>query len=528
MISLASVAIVAVALQACKTYYFRSNYREVNALLHNTGSLQEKPFLKAHMKDGSVFILKDTWHLDTTRNIIIGSGSRYDMNRQFLNEGFIWISIDSVAIFETNTKLGKTETARIAALSILAGLDVIGGILCLTNPKACFGSCPTFYINDDDNFHYADAEAFSNAIRPSLEYADIDALGYKAHGGSPFTLTMKNEALETHCVKDVRLLAIPGKDSAQVYQTRSGEFYKCSGRFPVNRATAEEGEIACLLKEADRQEWFSLADEQNMCSKQEIYLVFDNLPGMVQPGFVINFRQTLMTTYLIYSSLGYMGDQVADVYAMLETDEKTRGRSVASVLKELGDIDVYLWNSNLETWEFQGGFYETGPIAINRQILPLKTAAIGSEMKLKIILNKGYWRIDYLGLTDIEEKVLPLEITPYEILYRGVPDPDALAQIRSGDRHLISMPGDVYQFRFALPDGHDDYELFLRSKGYYLEWMRESWLRDKDLLKLRQMIRNPGKYLREEARSYKEYEKTMEEAFWNSRIDTEIFSYHEN
>jgi len=264
-----------------------------------------------------------------------------------------------------------------------------------------------------------------------------------------------------------------------------------------------------------------------MCSKEEIYLVFENLPDMVQPGFVINFRQTLMTTYLIYSALGYMGDQVGDVFAMLETNERTRGRSLDGVLKELGDIDIYLWNNDLETWEFQGGFYETGPIAINRQILPLKTTT-GSEVKLKLVLNKGYWRIDYLGLTDIREKVLPLEITPYEILYRGAPDPDALTLIRSDDRHLISMPGDVYQFRFALPEGHDDYDLFLCSKGYYLEWMRESWFKDKDLFKLRQMVRNPGKYLREEARSYKEYEKTMEEAFWDSRINSETFSYHEN
>lgn len=89
------------------------------------------------------------------------------------------------------------------------------------------------------------------------------------------------------------------------------------------------------------------------------------------------------------------------------------------------------------------------------------------------------------------------------------------------------MPGSAYAIDFAVPDSSAKYSVFLYSTGYYLEWMRASWLGDKNPEKLRQLIRRPAEYFRAEASVYKTYEHTMEDAFWNSRIDTRNFSYHE-
>jgi hypothetical protein len=100
-----------------------------------------------------------------------------------------------------------------------------------------------------------------------------------------------------------------------------------------------------------------------------------------------------------------------------------------------------------------------------------------------------------------------------------------LSEIQNPKKHLISMPGSEFKFNFTLPYPDKDYELFLYSKGYYLEWMRESWIKEKNLMKLKQMVDNPKKYLRAEAKSYKQYETTMEEEFWNSKIDTKSFNY---
>jgi hypothetical protein len=522
-----STTLLVLSLSSCSKHYFRSNYRDSNALMHETENLKTKPFLKAHMKDGTVSILKDSWHFNASSQTISGAGSTYGINRNKIFEGNISIPVDSVAIFETNEKIINREAKRITALGILTGVDIIGAVLCLANPKACFGSCPTFYINENHGIHYANAEGFSNAIAPSMEYGDIDALNNEPIKDHTFSVIMKNEALETHCVNEILLFAHPRAEQERIFHTPDNEFYKCKKPQLLTRAEYKEENITGLLQSQDNQEWFSYADSSNLICKEEIILYFDNIEKMGNPGLVLSFRQTLMTTYLIYSALGYMGDEVADIFAALETQEKKRNKLKSGIGKELGDIEIYIWDERKNTWIFENRFNETGPIALNTQIVPLTKRSPGKEIKIKIVLNKGLWRIDHVALLDIVEKVQPFKIAPKIILNKGEVDQKAKEEISNPEDHLISMPGSEYTFIFELPEAYQDYELFLYSKGYYLEWMRSVWLKEKNLRKLRQMLENPQKYLKEEAASYKIYEQNMEEVFWNSRIDTKIYSFYE-
>ena len=515
-----------ITIQACTTYYFRNNYKDANSLIHQTADLKVKLFLKAHMKNGDVCILKDSWSVDTLQSLVMGNGTRYEFNRNMIYQGTMSIPVDSVALFETNEKI-ETETGRIAALSILAGVDLVVGIICLTNPKACFGSCPTFYLNEKDNFHYADAEGFSSAILPSMEYFDIDALNNKPITDHSFSITMKNEALETHCVNDVKLLACPRKEGQRIYQSSSNDFYLCENNYKINKATGTEGEITKLLESDDKQERFSLADENNLSTKEEVYLNFEGVKNQNDLGIIINFRQTLLTTYLFYSAMGYMGENVGDIFSLLETNKKFRNDFDATT-KELGNIEVYIWNEKKAVWEFQDMLNETGPIAVNRQIVPLTSKATGPEVKIKLVMNKGLWRIDYAALTNIRKEIKPVELSPVCILNKGKTDNSALHLINDTEKYLVSMPGSEYKFNFVLPGNNNDYELFLYSKGYYLEWMRASWLKDKDMSKLMEMVFNPKGYLKSETKNYKRYENYIEQEFWNSKIDTKTFSYNEN
>lgn len=526
--SSAIALVAAVLLQSCHPHYFRSNYKDVNSLLHETVNLNNKQFLKAHLKNGDVCIFKDTWEVDTEHNIINGTAISYDFNRQRKSEGALSLAIDSVAIFETNSKLVRPEDGRIAALCIMAGVDIILGIICVTTPKACFGSCPTFYLNENDNIHYADAEGFSDAISPSLENFDIDALNNKELTDTTFSIRMKNEALETHCLNDVKLLAYPRKLNERVYQSKQNEFYLCENKYDIDLASDEGGDITSLVRNEDREERFSLADENNLSSKEEIYLEFDKVEQSNGLGLIASFRQTLMTTYLMYCAIGYMGDEVGDIYAKVENGNIPKKDFGGKLHKELGDIDVYVWNDIEQKWDFQGGWYETGPISFNHQIMPVSSTSSCKNVRIKLIMNKGLWRLDYFALTNIKEKVTPVEISPYLILNKGRVDSAALSSIADPDKYLISMPGNEFRFNFNLPRQNTDYELFLYSRGYYLEWMRSHWIKDKNLQTLKQMFYNPKKYLEEEAPVYKKYETQMEREFWNSKIDTKNSSYYEN
>lgn len=518
------IAAFIIFIQACKTYYFRSNYTSANELIHSTENLKTKPFLKAHFKNGNICILKDTWEVDSLR--ILGHGTLYDFNRKKISEGSVNLNIDSVAIFETNTSLKNAENGRLTAMTILTSLDVALGLLCISNPKACFGSCPTFYINENDNFHYADAEGFSNAIAPSLEYGDIDALNCRrVSSDSTFRIIMKNEALETHCLNEVKLLAYPISEGEKVYQSPSNSFYVTKSNFELMNASGPEGDILDLIKEQDRIERFSFSDEENLSSKEELILDFNTNESNGDLGLIVNFRQTLMTTYFIYSAMGYMGNEVGDMFAKIETEKDLYAKLNNGIKNELGNIEIYIWNTSNGVWEFRDGFYETGPIAFNNQIIPIKGIKGSDNLKVKIRMNKGLWRIDNVALTHIEKEVEPLVLMPTS-LYKGkLPDSVGLEKLFTQKDYLISMPGNSFRFNFNLPKENEHYDLFLYSKGYYLEWMRNSWIKDKNLLALKQMLEDPKEYLKDQTESYKLYEKNMEEEFWNSKIESNILGY---
>jgi hypothetical protein len=225
--------------------------------------------------------------------------------------------------------------------------------------------------------------------------------------------------------------------------------------------------------------------------------------------------------------MGYMGKYVSDIFALLETDDKMKSKFDATT-KELGGIEVFVLNNKTQKWELQGTMNETGPIAINKQLIPFKESTKNPIIKVKLVMNKGLWRIDYVALTRIIDKAKPIEINPDKVSNKGKTDLLALSNLLNPSAYLISMPGSAYKLSYTLPNSHTDYELFLKSKGYYLELMRSHWIKDENIYKLKQMVNNPKSFLKDEAKNFKKYETSMEEIFWNSKIDTKNFSYFEN
>ncbi|MCC6752910.1 MAG: hypothetical protein IT266_02880 [Saprospiraceae bacterium] len=524
---LGMVAAIAFMVSCARHYYFRENYRDANALLHLSEKGKSRVFLKAHMRNGDVCILRDSWQIDSLREEVKGTGKRFNFNREMTYAGTLALPFDSISIYETNVKFRKPESNRLTALGIIFGLDLLVGLVCLVNPKACFGSCPTFYLNPEDHFHYADAEGFSSAISPSMEYADIDALCNKHVQSDSISLVMKNEALETHCIDALRLLVYPTGPGERVYQSPDDRFYLCSENHSAFLAQAQEGNVARQLASPDRCERFSMADPVQLNSKEEIILQFKGLCTDEEYGLLLHFRQSLMSTYLFYKALAYMGDAASDVFAALERDADLRQR-FDTTAKLLGGIDVYTLEAESQTWELQSAFDETGPIAINRQMLPLKADLERGTLSVKLVLNKGLWRLDHAALVAIQREVQPMEIAPCDILCEGQRELQALSKMTVDGKHMITLPGNAYEIRFRLPQKNNRYELILYSKGYYLEWMRAGWIKEKDLVKLRQLIDDPESYLIGQTPEYKRYERQMEEIFWNSKIAAKSLSYDEN
>lgn len=498
----------------------RDTYKEFNEVIHSEEFLDKNKFLKAHFESGEVCIYTSTWVIDEEKNEISGEGTLYNHNRKVIETGQIVKSLDEAVLFETNKKLTKDEEL-IMSRTILIGVDVTMGVVCIIDPKICYGSCPTFYIDEDESVHFSDAEGFSSAILPVQEYLDVDALSHTVNGGDDFTITMKNEALETHCVNKADLYLVPKKRDKQVFNTPSNKFYSCGEAYPLKSAVGINGDLTSELEFEDFNEAFSPSDPENMKSTEDVFLTFDVPVAQEDLGLVLNFRQSLMSTFIFYNGMSYMGDEVSDFFAKAEVE----GRMEKSIMSELGGIEVFVWNEEESEWMAQEGFNETGPIAYNKQLVTFQNHSKSGEVKIKLRMNKGLWKLEYSSLVSVEEEISPIVLSPSKVVNEGEVDTESLALLNN-DEHLISMPGSDFKLTYEIPELHEEYEMFLGAQGYYLEWMRRNWLSDKDIAKVFQMKYRPSKFLKQSASEFKSYENYSEDAFWNSKIDTKQVSYY--
>lgn len=477
-------------------------------------SSDDLPFLKLHMKNGNLYVLEN-WFIFSDSAKVSGSGKLYNLNRDIISEGKFNVSTNDVAIAETNQINGPAATGVLAALTVITGIFTI---VCIANPKACFGSCPTFYAFNGEDY-IVQSEGFSSSISPVLEENDVDALYRIKSLSKDFTIQLKNEAYETHIIRSANLLALLKPENGRVFATPNNDFYQAVNITEAISVIAEEGDISEKVCTFDGNERFSVADSFNLAQKETIELTFNNMPGDTL-GIVIASRQSLLTTFLFYQSLSFMGTTTVDWLANIERSSNQFKPLLKNLNAELGNIEVLVENGNNE-WIEIGEVGETGPIATDIKIIPFENifneSSTDSPIKVRLRMAKGLWRIDYAALAEIKEKVTPLVISPYscspQISFNG----DVIQLLNNPDSVLITYPGDEYLLNYSLPEDFNNYELFIEPQGYYLEWIRNEWLAEENSDKVYQMFFDPKQYYKDLAPQFKKVEAEMEETFWSSK-----------
>jgi hypothetical protein len=469
------------------------------------GEMKERsPFLKAHMRNGDLFILSE-WSV-REGTVVSGSGTRYDPARVPIYTGFFDLSIDSVAVFETNQLENAGATAALTALAVItAGV----AFACLTNPKACFGSCPTFYVAGHDR---PLAEGFSASIAPFLEATDVDALRIGEAEAGRFDVVMKNEAYETHVVQHVDVLAFPTQPGSRIVAALDGTFREARHLREPLSVVGPEGDCAALLRDNDGVERFSFADSSDLAAKETIEIAFDGTRAGSH-GLLIGSRQSLLSTYLLYQAYAYMGRDAG--YWMAEIE---RGHLVAAgdaLIEAMGGIAVSI-ESAPGSWTSVGEVLEFGPIATDEHLIPFEAPASWTG-RVRLELAKGAWRIDDVMLATLGGRVEPIRLSPRAAVQDSVPNAAALVALLDPAQALVTLPGDQYTLAYQLPTDHATYQVFLESRGYYLEWIREEWMREGNPFWLAQLFFDPRAALVRLAPEFKKVEAGMEQVFWSSR-----------
>jgi hypothetical protein len=134
----------------------------------------------------------------------------------------------------------------------------------------------------------------------------------------------------------------------------------------------------------------------------------------------------------------------------------------------------------------KGRFFDTGPIAwrLTAAQVPLKDH--GDSVKIRLSFLPDNWSIDWLGFDCDEYQSPPVNSAACvdTRANRDVIADGALNAVRKDDDdYLVTYPGEWIDLIFAVPSRQDpesvDRTFFVRSKGYYVEWVRPEWVRER-------------------------------------------------
>ena len=480
-------------------------------------------YLKVHMRDGGLYVLGE-WDSETYPGLITGRGNYYDAYRNLIVECFQYndktyrptdtifrIQREEIALVETN--VFKNARGNISSISVVGVPFALITAYCLANPKACFGSCPTFYANNGEEMELM-AEGFSSSILPVFERKDIDKLSWAKYEGNEVSIKLTNEALETHVIRYVDLLALPVKTGQDIFATEEGKFYATSRPKPPVKCIANEGSCIELISQLDHQERFTEADSENLAEREYIEVVF-NEEENENLGLIIASRQTLLTTFLFYQSMAYAGSKAGYYAARVESGDVKMKKYIQRMWDQLGGIEIFMKNDHGK-WIKIDELEEMGPIASDVHIIKLPEIK-KRKKKFKLRLTKGLWRIDYIALTRIEKEVSPIRLKPDIVYEKDGHSEHTKNLLLDTISPLVTLPGDQFDLVYQLPDEASHFKLFLETKGYYLEWMRDVWLEEEDQKKAAMMFTMPELYMRIMAPEFKKVEPTMEKDFWGSR-----------
>jgi len=489
--------------------------RNVYEVSSRSSISKEAKVVKVHMNNGDLIILSK-WSFDNNNHVLHGTGSHYDASRNELSVDKDYsIELEEIALFETNSidnDGGQTgQTITMAGFSLLNFLVTVP---CMADPKACFGSCPTYYAYNGKEMSLQ-GEGFSSSMAKTYESQDLDMLFDVVNDSDTFMLEIRNEALETHMIRYCDLIVLPRYPTERIYASQNGTFYASSRTVEPEKCSAAEGDILQKIIEYDEIERYSAADSTNLISKESVEITFPN--DKKKYGLVITSRQTLMTTFLFYQTMAYFGSTLPYWTSKLESGNEGIKNRGLKMYGKLGGIEVLIKKGN--KWKKIGEIDEMGPIASDFHLIELPEMS-AEKLDIRLRMTKGLWRIDYISLVELGSKVEPIRIQPFQVQNKNTEPTNYATILNDSSKYLVTLPGERYMAYYMLPEEELQFEYYLLSKGYYLEWMREEWLEEENRQMISTLFLRPNKYLKEMAPKFKKVEPFIDNIFWNTKIQT--------
>jgi hypothetical protein len=487
---------------------------EVESVSPGASGTEVRSPVKAHLLDGSTIVYREGVTVGT--DSVYGQGARYDLR---LNpRGTVErLPLDSVVGME-NFRAGINAPAS-ALLTV--GATALGVVAASGLMVAIFGSCPTIYSDSAGTF-VLEAESFSYSIAPLFETRDVDRLGVRAGADGEVWLEIRNEALETHYLNHLELLAVKHDPDEIVVPDAGTHPLALRGlRAPSSAMDRMGRNVQAAIATADAEVYASapqlLSDARVGDMRDHLDLVFPAPPpGTDSAAVVLRLRNSLLTTVLLYDvMLGSAGAQALD---WLGSDIEQVGNAL-----ELGQW--YNRHMGLRILVWENGAYrqvarvpDSGPIAW-KEVAAMVPVPAGDSLRIRLSFVTDSWRIDRVMLAAEARRPSVRTIPAARVTGAdGQPDPGVLPHIQAPDeQYLETRPGQRFTLHFdtGIHPGDGEHTFLLASQGYYTEWIRQGWIRE---AREEQRFRPSDEMLFTALERWRSRRDSFESDFYNTRI----------
>ena len=438
--------------------------------------------MKAFLLDGSTILFPAGAVI--TVDSVLGSGTRHSFG---LDDSVpvSGVSLDSLAgieAFQGSTNQGATVAATI-------GLTALGVVGTVALAKALFGSCPTFYASSETG-GALQSEGFSYSIAPLLEARDLDALSVVPDADGVLRLELRNEALETHYINHLEVLALDHAPGVRMMPDDLGLPIAVGQEVDVMTARDRAGrDVTATLARADGDVYASPAARiasANAADPDDFLELRFPRPAGSEAVLTLRLRNSLLNTVLFYDMM--LGQAGAGAVDWIGQDMDRIG-----TLVEMGRwfqdamglrVDVF----DGREWVQVSRLTDTGPIAWEEVGVRIPLSRNGShadddDVRVRIRFLTDAWRIDRAALGTSADFVEHAPLAVARMVGSEPIGPDVAPRLaRPDDEYLTTYPGTSVQLEFdpppAPPGASRSY--LLVSQGYYTEWVRPEWIRGTD------------------------------------------------
>ena len=434
--------------------------------------------VRAYLVDGSVVLFRNGARLETQRLTGVAEGVRAS------GSPFVTIAVPLDSLVGAETYVQRANDADGALVSLMSTALVVAGLALLA--PVLFGSCPTVY--DGQSGQVVEAELFSNAIAPLLEHRDVDRLGtVRATADGRVVLDVRNEALETHHVNHLELLAAAHAPGETVLQTADDRFVRLRNVRPVLAATTRDGDDAAARLAAPDGHALRTADARlrattpgDLTDHVDLTLGTD---GRDTVALVLRLRSSLLSTRMLYDEmLAGQGAQALD-WMGRDLQRFDRVIELTTFVQQRFGLRVLVRPSGTDAPFREAGRVSDGaPSAWQDAAVVLPTGG-AARLDVRLESTADAVHLDYAALADVAGFVRPRRIPLARLDVGGRADESARQRVADSDTSYVqTFPGQRLGLTFDVrragtASGADTPETyFLAGQGFYTEWMRPGWL----------------------------------------------------